>query len=394
MSEFSHHCRGGLSPRVRGNPVKRFLDSLVKRSIPACAGEPARQYGMSRITAVYPRVCGGTWPSRTTNAYLWGLSPRVRGNRTARRASSKPTRSIPACAGEPARRAHELTLDAVYPRVCGGTGVAQILDSDGKGLSPRVRGNPVGFGAWRKRSGLSPRVRGNRRGRQRTRSRQRSIPACAGEPSGMCRRNASGQVYPRVCGGTITSRRWASATAGLSPRVRGNLGERVGERGQRGSIPACAGEPKRLEPPASVRRVYPRVCGGTISPRRQSGRWGGLSPRVRGNPTGPRRSRSAAGSIPACAGEPATSCGSRPAPAVYPRVCGGTATRRPLSVSIMGLSPRVRGNHRDAQPHRSQVRSIPACAGEPVAGLSSGFQPEVYPRVCGGTVTAYTATGD
>ena len=32
--------RMGLSPRVRGNPPPALLRVVLKRSIPACAGEP------------------------------------------------------------------------------------------------------------------------------------------------------------------------------------------------------------------------------------------------------------------------------------------------------------------------------------------------------------------
>ena len=57
--------------------------------------------------------------------------------------------------------------------------------------------------------------------------------------------------------------------------------------------------------------------------------------------------------------------------------------RRPPPV--IGLSPRVRGNPPSSSMRAAARRSIPACAGEPVVSLSSGFQGKVYPRVCGGT---------
>ena len=51
--------------------------------------------------AVYPRVCGGT-PVVGQICALWaGLSPRVRGNRFPGASPDGPSRSIPACAGEP-----------------------------------------------------------------------------------------------------------------------------------------------------------------------------------------------------------------------------------------------------------------------------------------------------
>ena len=137
------------------------------------------------------------------------------------------------------------------------------------------------------------------------------------------------------------------------------------------SIPACAGEPRFLSSCSWASRVYPRVCGGTDHTdfRQQSAR-------VR--------------SIPACAGEPDSA----------------STTRQ----GSEGLSPRVRGNHRNTRisltptpkgsipacagepqafssPVNSGRGSIPACAGEPrsqrARRKSAGRR--VYPRVCGGT---------
>ena len=52
--------RGGLSPRVRGNP-------------PRLTSTPS-------ATGVYPRVCGGTLGRAVDILPAAGLSPRVRGN--------------------------------------------------------------------------------------------------------------------------------------------------------------------------------------------------------------------------------------------------------------------------------------------------------------------------
>ena len=143
--EARPHVQEGLSPRVRGNPIR--LSCLHERrqgSIPACAGEPrVRPVLQLERQWVYPRVCGGT-----STVHI-----------------EASARSIPACAGEPFRRCgsggglsprvrgnlqrtYQSPEQEVYPRVCGGT--SQIASR--YGLSPRVRGKP------------------------------RSIPACAGEP--------------------------------------------------------------------------------------------------------------------------------------------------------------------------------------------------------------------
>ena len=115
-----------------------------------------------------------------------------------------------------------------------------------------------------------------------------------------------------------------------------------------GSIPACAGEPPNGRAAASDRKVYPRVCGGTVRATPTLCRRQGLSPRVRGNrlfhhPGGRHR-----GSIPACAGEPRVIRKALADAGVYPRVCGGTEKGEILAVLIGGLSPRVRGNPANA----------------------------------------------
>ena len=71
---------------------------------------------------------------------------------------------------------------------------------------------------------------------------------------------------------------------GLSPRVRGNLGQPLARFGIVGSIPACAGEPYVIHQPLLRLAVYPRVCGGTADIHPAATEQQGLSPRVRGNP--------------------------------------------------------------------------------------------------------------
>ena len=71
------------------------------------------------------------------------------------------------------------------------------------------------------------------------------------------------------------------------------------------------------------------------------------------------------GSIPACAGEPWPARGKLAGKEVYPRVCGGTSGRVSVPYAAVGLSPRVRGNRLKVVAGDVQVRSIPACAGEP-----------------------------
>ena len=154
------------------------------------------------------------------------------------------------------------------------------------------------------------------------------------------------RVYPRVCGGTGDFRYAERGTAGLSPRVRGNPWRQPARTGRTGSIPACAGEPLVGPHIVHVGEVYPRVCGGTLFVVAGVVSRTGLSPRVRGNPSHKNRQRSSMRSIPACAGEPPGGPSHYRNRRVYPRVCGGTVLGSALPSVLVGLSPRVRGNRR------------------------------------------------
>ena len=237
--------RGGLSPRVRGNPSRLRGLATCLGSIPACAGEPRRRHCRQPANGVYPRVCGGTCPSATQPADRMGLSPRVRGNHRHRPHPGALGGSIPACAGEPLSVVAASGHRKVYPRVCGGTG--------------RL------YNAGRTLLGLSPRVRGNRRPASADARPDGSIPACAGEPPADDALVDFVKVYPRVCGGTVPDHLANALLPGLSPRVRGNHQLWRWGYGNRRSIPACAGEPIQRQRIPNVQRVYPRVCGGTVA---------------------------------------------------------------------------------------------------------------------------------
>ena len=214
-------------------------------------------------------------------------------------------------------------------------------------------------------------MRGNRCHHGHCHGSRRSIPACAGEPHHFNQRDHQQEVYPRVCGGTFGWHYVPIVPGGLSPRVRGNPAIFMRIPRQRGSIPACAGEPDTQPASASASRVYPRVCGGTSIGQQAGAPKRGLSPRVRGN-----RSRSSAsirtwGSIPACAGEPGATSLTQSGASVYPRVCGGTMFTPTYGKDTVGLSPRVRGNQ----------------SGVVISTVGTA----VYPRVCGGTTPLQSA---
>ena len=213
-------------------------------SIPAGAGEPQNFHCRVQIERVYPRGCGGADSAPDSVSLDGGLSPRVRGSHILSSSVQGLIRSIPAGAGEPRSQPHSWQSRRVYPRGCGGAGQPVPARPSGWGLSPRVRGslNPYGkaFGPMG------------------------SIPAGAGEPRAQRSPVNVTRVYPRGCGGAGSPTPWARKSKGLSPRVRGSLGNQRGRRSLRGSIPAGAGEPWLWSRRSKRSWVYPRGCGGAI----------------------------------------------------------------------------------------------------------------------------------
>ena len=210
----------------------------------------------------------------------------------------------------------------VYPRARGGAPIVPLTDGTTWGLSPRTRGSP------RPRRHRSPLHR----------------------------------VYPRARGGASSSR--VKTNHGPRRSIPAHAGEpRSGERGHgwgKGSIPAHAGEPSLPCPCEPRSGLSPRTRGSLdhapLSPRRltRGSRIAGEMPRVyprsipahAGEPATsiPLQTPSKVrrdGSIPAHAGEPSKIPDERRSARVYPRARGGATRGRP---GPLGLSPRTRGS--------------------------------------------------
>ncbi len=359
---------GGLSPPTRGNPDEPVDIGQCVRSIPAHAGEPHSETTLRLWRRVYPRPRGGTrrfpHPARKSR----GLSPPTRGNPGRHAPAPRPSRSIPAHAGEPAGCRRRFISAAVYPRPRGGTRLFGRRARIRRGLSPPTRGNPHRFGV-----NCVP---------------ERSIPAHAGEPAGFRAVRLNREVYPRPRGGTALVDLSDRAVSGLSPPTRGN--RRSGQRLARNprSIPAHAGEPRAAHLKRAIGSVYPRPRGGTGGAGTEIVYRMGLSPPTRGNPDADESGTGRARSIPAHAGEPAFDRRRSGQRLVYPRPRGGTAVGVRDLIWDEGLSPPTRGNRPDFFAAEQRGGSIPAHAGEPADALGVERGDGVYPRPRGGTVMA------
>ena len=253
-------------------------------------------------------------------------------------------------------------------------------------------GTDSGEAAGTQAQGLSPRVRGNPRWAFSVSSSRRTIPAGAGEPGTLLATYGVTWDYPRGCGGTVELHALALVIGGLSPRVRGNrIQEPAGNAG-RGTIPAGAGEPPADSTPTPRCRDYPRGCGGTQNPTRNVTFVPGLSPRVRGNPRDAAVDDRQTGTIPAGAGEPERHRKSAAGMGDYPRGCGGTASVWGFEESSKGLSPRVRGNRNGGFGCCGFWGTIPAGAGEPLVVDQAQALEGDYPRGCGGTSRTHSKT--
>ena len=199
--------RYGSSPRVRGTPRNPRTLRAQYRFIPACAGNTAECQSRQGSNPVHPRVCGEHNRMAPNPPPSTGSSPRVRGTRLGGWRHRRPSRFIPACAGNTKACRRIGTPTPVHPRVCGEH-------------STRSRANAVP-------NGSSPRVRGTHLELERHFLARRFIPACAGNTDRARPRAPGDTVHPRVCGEHTRSRWLWMTAAGSSPRVRGTQGVRI-----------------------------------------------------------------------------------------------------------------------------------------------------------------------
>ena len=133
---------------------------------------------------------------------------------------------------------------------------------------------------------------------------ERTIPAYAGAPFFARLAHHGAGDYPRVCGGTGAMQVTLTTAAGLSPRMRGHLGDVEALAASFGTIPAYAGAPGAEQPLQGKHGDYPRVCGGTVSGGMPVACCTGLSPRMRGHQLDAVDASQRRGTIPAYAGAP------------------------------------------------------------------------------------------
>ena len=174
---------------------------MMKRFIPAYAGNTAHCPRISDRDAVHPRVCG-EHPIHPVDDYAEiGSSPRMRGTPLHSPDGEWRLRFIPAYAGN--TRMWNLSSGSVpvHPRVCG-----EHASVTASALM---------------KSGSSPRMRGTHKVNEIQARQRRFIPAYAGNTWPLSPMGSSSAVHPRVCGEHSFNRAANSSSSGSSPRMRG-----------------------------------------------------------------------------------------------------------------------------------------------------------------------------
>ncbi len=146
----------GPSPRGRGNLDTGLGKTFSQRAIPAWAGKPSHLTDISALRAGHPRVGGETFGELSIRRHFAGPSPRGRGNLTGRGKTTGDAGAIPAWAGKPFVDQLMGVRDKGHPRVGGETCGVAGPGLEGRGPSPRGRGNRKGFCSRLVRKGAIP----------------------------------------------------------------------------------------------------------------------------------------------------------------------------------------------------------------------------------------------
>ena len=293
-------------------------------------------------------------------------------------------RFIPAHAGNTIHLLAVPAIPPVHPRARGEHLVAEAPLTLAGGSSPRTRGTRSSTRPRPWRPPVHPRARGEHARRARSANFQwRFIPAHAGNTSRARWLGQVRSVHPRARGEHRPPCEHVRGLYGSSPRTRGTrVPQHLGDRVSR-FIPAHAGNTRPRTGSHRASAVHPRARGEHDTATRQRSRVHGSSPRTRGTRSAPRRRLPPTRFIPAHAGNTLVAergCG---APPVHPRARGEHRHGATGGHVTNGSSPRTRGTHARESDRLSELRFIPAHAGNTSSSRASARACSVHPRARG-----------
>ncbi len=203
---FPHRIGSSQSvhPRLSGEHVQAANSRRVsRRFIPACAGNTFS--GSIRLLAceVHPRLRGEHKFSTMFSETSTGSSPLARGTLCTPRPLCHLWRFIPACAGNTGRATTGAHTKPVHPRLRGEHIRRLVIRSVAPGSSPLARGT---------REPIKP-----------VTALYRFIPACAGNTQFVLERCGAAPVHPRLRGEHNSGGADGGIGHGSSPLARGTL---------------------------------------------------------------------------------------------------------------------------------------------------------------------------
>ena len=133
----------GSSPRTRGTVFEPTGDEVIKRFIPAHAGNSRARKCERLNLPVHPRARGEQSTAYTCGGLYRGSSPRTRGTGSARHAVRKRRRFIPAHAGNSWSCGMKRRVASVHPRARGEQLTVFSTSPSTLGSSPRTRGTDI-----------------------------------------------------------------------------------------------------------------------------------------------------------------------------------------------------------------------------------------------------------
>ena len=211
----------------------------------------------------------------------------------------------------------------------------------------------------------------------------RFIPACARNAREGAPSAKNGSVHPRIRGERAGPGSDRTKPVGSSPHARGTRQGLTREPGRHRFILACAGNACAGRPRLPQSAVHPRMCGECLPAASTTSILIGSSPHVRGTPPGYRLPAAQRRSIPACAGNALDGISRKAVNTVHPRMRGERSRKTGERAPVGGSSPHARGTRQADHLNRIVQRFIPAYAGNATTLHRPHFWNSVHPRIRG-----------
>ena len=353
----------GPSPRIRGE--FRRPSSLIPHfgTIPANTGRILHRVSQHTGPWDHPREYGENDTLKLTLEAWTGPSPRIRGESTDKDGNVLIWGTIPANTGRIYRPTHRNHPRRDHPREYGENTKSGGKDAPPEGPSPRIRGEWATFILWM--------VSG------------RTIPANTGRILSGRFGMSLYRDHPREYGENEYFTQLFHVFSGPSPRIRGECALRIPHHAWTGTIPANTGRIPHAPHHGQCPWDHPREYGENEVQQAFREASAGPSPRIRGEFGGCVAGHFRGGTIPANTGRIVTAAGYQRRRRDHPREYGENISSRPGDSGNSGPSPRIRGEYTCVTLVNSSPGTIPANTGRIATGITGLGQVGDHPREYG-----------